>query len=327
MRIVPWCIAAASLCLWMLLTHGTAAAVCTVTETSAAVTDALALGTNFDPLSLAAGSQITGTVSGTCKSLTGAGTVTIMFGNGSNYTGTNRAMKCAACAGPSPFNLLQYQIYETNGTTVFPVAGLAVSCAGNCKSAAGSTYTYNFIGQIIVPSAATSLNDSQIGSYTDSLVATATGTGVAAVNTTISTTGSVAQFCTVSTTTNIGFGSYDPVTVSAVTNGTGVIAITCTRGNAGVTLTLSAGNNSTHATTPQTRAMVGATHGNYISYDIFETNAYATRYPTTAVAESSTVTGGITTPTALSLFGQIPAAAQDVSVDTYSDTVTATINF
>ena len=71
--------------------------------------------------------------------------------------------------------------------------------------------------------------------------------------------------------------------------------------------------------------MIGAVHGNFISYDIFETAAYATRFPTTAVAQ--TITGGVTTPSGISLFGQIPAAPQDVSVDSYSDTVLTTVNF
>jgi spore coat protein U-like protein len=326
-RTRSWLLGAALLCVWMLLSHGRAAAAgtCTVTETSAAVTNSLTLGA-FDPTALAAGTAITGTISGNCKKLT-ANTVVITFSNGSNYTGTNRAMKCAACAGPTPFFLLQYQLFETNGTTVFPTAGVTVTCTTTCTGNPNGTYTYNFVGQILQPVAASSLNDAQIGSYSDAtLTATVTGNGAPAVVTPdIATTATVAVNCTISTTTDIGFGAYNPLTVASVTDSTGVVTVTCTRGNSGITVAVNGGNNAAHATTPQTRAMIGATSGNYLSYDIFETAAYATRFPTTAVAE--TIPTGITTPTLLSLFGQIPAAAQDVSIDTYSDSVQVTVNF
>jgi spore coat protein U-like protein len=145
------------------------------------------------------------------------------------------------------------------------------------------------------------------------------------VNQNVNVSASVAQNCKMTTTTNIAFGAYDPVTVSAVTNATGALSVSCTKAATGITLTLSAGGNSTHAVGPQTRAMIGATNGNFLSYDVFEDSGYATRFPVSAVAES--VTGGITTPTTISLYGQIPAAAQDVAVDTYSDTLVATLNF
>jgi spore coat protein U-like protein len=142
-------------------------------------------------------------------------------------------------------------------------------------------------------------------------------------NSNVNVSATVTQNCTISTTTNIAFGAYDPVTVSAVTNATGAVKLTCTKAATGITLTLNAGTGT--PTAPDTRAMKGATNGNFLSYDIFETGAFATRFPTTPVAE--TVAGGITAPTTVSLFGQIKAAAQDVSVDTYTDTVQATVNF
>ena len=189
-------------------------------------------------------------------------------------------------------------------------------------------YSLPFVAQILLPVGATSFNDSQLGSYSDtSLTATATPTTAGTTGTSVAAgvTATVIQFCTITTTTNIGFGAYDPVTVITATNNTGVVTIACTRGNSGITLTVGAGSHAANATAPSTRAMIGATNGNFISYDIFETGAYATRFPTTAVAE--TISGGITTPSPISLFGQIPAARQDVSVDTYSDTVLTTVNF
>jgi len=290
---------------------------------------ALALDTTFEPPALVAGTQIAGTVSGTCKN-DPANTLTITFSNGANVTGGIRAMLCAACAGPTPYSLLQYQLYETGGAIVFPAGGVLVTCTGvpDCTGGSNGTYSYNFVAQILAPVGGTSFNDSQIGTYSDTgltATATPTTTGTAKTSAAISTTAAVIQFCTISTTTNIAFGAYDPLTVGSATDSTGALKITCTRGNSGITLTVGPGGNAASATAPSTRAMAGVAHGDFISYDIFETAAYATRYPTTPVAQS--IAGGITTPSAISLFGQIPAAPQDVSVDTYSDTVLTTVNF
>jgi spore coat protein U-like protein len=142
-------------------------------------------------------------------------------------------------------------------------------------------------------------------------------------NSNVNVSATVTQNCTISTTTNIAFGAYDPVTVSAVTDATGAVKLTCTKAATGITLTLNAGTGTPVA--PDTRAMKGAANSNFLSYDIYESGTYATRFPTTPIAE--VVSGGITTPTTVSLFGQIKAAPQDVSVDTYSDTVQATVNF
>lgn len=144
-------------------------------------------------------------------------------------------------------------------------------------------------------------------------------------STPVNVSASVTQNCKISNTGNISFGSYDPVTVSAVTQSTGSVSVTCTKGASGITFTLSSGANSANATGPDTRAMKASGSSTYLSYDVYQTNAYATRFPTSAVAE--TVSGGITTPTTISLYGQIKAAAQDVSVDTYTDTLSATVNF
>jgi spore coat protein U-like protein len=320
-----WTFGAVFLAGLMLLFHGNATAAA-ATCAKPTVT-ALALGTTFEPPALVAGTAIAGTVTGTCKNDT-ANTLTITFSNGSNFTGGIRAMKCAACAGPTPFFLLQYQLFESGGAIVIPAGGVLVTCTTSCKTATNGNYSFPFVAQILAPVAATSFNDSQKGTYSDATLtatATPTTTGTAKTSANIGTTATVVQFCTISTTTNIGFGAYNPLTVSTVTDSTGVVTIACTRGNSGITLTVGAGGHAASATAPSTRAMIGATHGNFISYDIFETAAYATRYPITAIAQ--TISGGITTPSPISLFGQIPAAAQDVSVDTYSDTVLTTVNF
>ena len=189
-------VSAATFVALMLLFHGNAnaAASCTAPTISA-----LALGSSFEPPALVAGTQISGTITGTCKKDT-ANTVTITLSNGANFTGGIRAMKCAACAGPTPFFLLQYQLFESGGTVVFPSGGVTVTCSSRVARAARLGRTaFHFVAQILQPVAATSFNDSQIGTYSDTnLKATATPTtaGTTGTSAAASVTATVVQFCT-----------------------------------------------------------------------------------------------------------------------------------
>ncbi|HEY1978205.1 MAG TPA: spore coat protein U domain-containing protein [Candidatus Baltobacteraceae bacterium] len=135
----------------------------------------------------------------------------------------------------------------------------------------------------------------------------------------------VTQNCTITAPVAIAFGAYDPVTVTTATNAAGSVTITCTKAATGVTLTLNDGSGVTATCGSDKRAMTGGTNANALCYDIYEDSSHTTRFPATAVSE--TVSGGITTPSVISLYGQIKAAAQDVSVDSYNDTVQATINW
>lgn len=331
-RAARWLLAGALFCVAVLAARGTAEAAasnCTANQlTSGGATNSIALGSTFMPPALASGTPISATLSGSCKKLT-ANSVNLKFGNGTYYSAGfgYRGVFCAGCAGPSPYNAVYYQIYESDGVTPFPASGVTIACSGDCTTNGGSSYSYTVYFQIVTPSALTSLNDAQIGSYSEAaLVATITGSGdtsPATYNNALSA--GVTQDCVLSVITNIGFGAYNPLTVVLATPATGSVQVTCTRGSSGVTFSVGAGNNSANATAPSTRAMVGVTHGDYLSYDIFEDSGYATRYPTSAIAES--VTGGITLPSSISLYGQIPLPAQNVSADSYSDSVLTTVNF
>jgi spore coat protein U-like protein len=332
-RVARWVVVGALFCAAVFATHGRAEAAppanCTSNQlVSGGSTDSVALDSSFMPPALAPGTAISAVLSGNCKHLT-ANSVNIQLGNGTYYSAGfgYRGVFCAGCAGPSPYNDVYYQVYESDGVTPFPAGGVDVACSGNCTTGGGSSYSYTVYFQIVTPNAITSLNDAQIGSYSDATVtATITGSGETTPGTyNNAISAGVVQDCGLSVVTNIGFGAYNPLTVSAPTEATGGIQITCTRGSSGITFAVGAGNNSTHATAPSTRAMVGATLGDYLSYDIFEDSGYATRYPTTAIAES--ITGGITAPSTLNMYGQIPLPAQNVSADSYSDSVLTTVNF
>src|SRR5947208_10024354 len=59
----------------------------------------------------------------------------------------------------------------------------------------------------------------------------------------LSITATVAQTCSVSATSTLAFGAYDPVVANASTalTGTGSVSIKCTKGSSGITVDLDAG--------------------------------------------------------------------------------------
>lgn len=145
--------------------------------------------------------------------------------------------------------------------------------------------------------------------------------GTSTANLTVSA--SIAQNCTIGAGA-LAFGAYDPVVTnrSSPANASGTMSVTCTKGASGITVGFgSSANAPTGCTAPQ-RCLVNS--GTYLNYNIYPTNAYATVW-TTALSE--TVSGGITSPTTLNVYGQIPGG-QDASIGgSYADTVVATVNF
>ncbi len=140
---------------------------------------------------------------------------------------------------------------------------------------------------------------------------------------TLSVTASVAQNCIVGNAT-LAFGAYDPVVANLSTNDdqSTTIVLTCTKGASGITLGFGNSANAPAGCTAPQRCLVSA--GHYMNYQLYS-DAGRTAVWTTAIAE--TVSGGVTTPTNVTVYGRIPSA-QDASVGaTYTDSVTATINF
>lgn len=140
---------------------------------------------------------------------------------------------------------------------------------------------------------------------------------------TLSVTASVAQKCIVGNAT-LAFGAYDPVVTNHATNldQSTTITLTCTKGASGITLGFGSSANAPAGCTAPQRCLVST--GHYLNYQLYS-NAGRSTVWTTAIAE--TVSGGVTTPTVVTVYGRIPSA-QDASIGaSYTDSVTATINF
>lgn len=149
---------------------------------------------------------------------------------------------------------------------------------------------------------------------------------------TLNVTASIAANCTISTTA-VAFGPYDPVVANAATalNAAGTVIIGCTKGSA-PTITLSLGSNAVGSQ----RNMLNGSNADVLGYQLYQPTS--TALPSTCTFPGTTVWGttgsNIFTPTipaskatrTYSVCGTV-AAGQDVSVGSYSDIVTATVNF
>ena len=145
---------------------------------------------------------------------------------------------------------------------------------------------------------------------------------------------SVTQNCSISTYSALAFATYDPVSINATAalNATGQISVACSKGAVGLTIGM---DNGAHVAGTQ-RQMLGGTSANLLQYNIFQPpsntpNAACTFPGTTAWGASGT--GLLTLTSAPSkvtrvynVCGTVPGG-QDVAADTYSDTISATINF
>jgi spore coat protein U-like protein len=129
-----------------------------------------------------------------------------------------------------------------------------------------------------------------------------------------------APACTVSAT-SVNFGSYNVFTGSA-TDSTGTVTINCNGSVHNIVITLSKGSSSTY----NARTMVKGAE--VLSYNLYRDAACTSVW--------GDGTGGTSTYTdanpannsdiVITVYGRVPAG-QDVSAGSYSDTVSAVINF
>lgn len=156
------------------------------------------------------------------------------------------------------------------------------------------------------------------------------GLGHAATDTaSLSVTATVTKSCTISTNA-VAFGDYDPVAGGNVT-ATGSVVVACTKGASGLTVGL--GNGANYAST--IRNLNGATNSDKLAYSLVQPTAATPGAACPAFGAGTAWIGSATlglssapgkAARTYNVCGQL-AAGQDVSADTYSDTVVATINF
>lgn len=151
----------------------------------------------------------------------------------------------------------------------------------------------------------------------------------ASTSATFPVSANVVANCTVSAT-NLSFGSYDPVTTNAATGSDAYanasLTVACTRNAANVWIGLDAGSNGASAV-GTTRAM-SAGSGNFLNYELYTANpnpAPGAAWGNTALTGKSYIPTS-SAPAALTVYGREPKG-QDAAVGSYTDTITATINY
>ncbi len=145
-------------------------------------------------------------------------------------------------------------------------------------------------------------------------LALAAGNAFAAIgSTTFQVQATVAATCDI-VVTPLNFGTYDVV---AAGNGDQQATITlhCTKG-ATPKVALS-------GTSP--RQMTGGASGDKLTYELYSDSGRTTAWYSAVTASASTSKN---TAIPMTIYGRIPSTAtNDVSADTYTDTVTATVSF
>jgi spore coat protein U-like protein len=146
--------------------------------------------------------------------------------------------------------------------------------------------------------------------------------------TTLSNTTAITANCTF---TASGFtNTYDPIVTNASTpvkDATASITYTCTNGGTGAKIALNDGLNAASGSTDDSplARLKGGTTGDYLNYAMYQDSGYGQiwAYDPAVNEVSATEDGG---PHTVTVYTEIPAG-QNVHVDTYTDTVTATITF
>ena len=134
---------------------------------------------------------------------------------------------------------------------------------------------------------------------------------------------SVAETCVIQAPNDLDFGAYDPggANLAADLDGDADISVRCTKGTDPVEITLSLGGNAAGSQ----RNMLGTNLSETLTYELYSDSGRTTVWGDTA-GNGRDYTAASSGWTDLTVYGRIPAG-QDVSVDSYADTVVAEVNF
>ncbi len=243
--------------------------------------------------------DITGTVTVTCTSGQ-AYDVALNAGLASGATITTRSMVNSSA-------LLGYQLFSNSGRTTN--WGNSSSTGWVAGTGNGSAQAYTIYAQI--PAGETGA----LQSYTDTITASISGTGITTATAQFSVTGTIVKDCTVSAT-NLAFGNY----TGAVNNSTSTVSVNCTSGTT-YTVGLSAGLAT--GATVTTRQMKNGTA--LLNYGLFSNSGHTTNWGNTSATNWVSGTGnGASQP--ITVYGQIPAT-QYVKPGSYTDTITVSVTY
>jgi spore coat protein U-like protein len=139
-------------------------------------------------------------------------------------------------------------------------------------------------------------------------------------------TTTVVASCTISTG-GITFGNYDPVVANATTpaDSNGTVTVACTNGTA-ATIGMSQGSFPTMASTAVAPQRQMGTGSNRVAYGLYTDAARTTVWGDVGTLSAVTYNSTGFAPTTVNIYGRI-AAGLDVVVGSYTDTVTATVQF
>lgn len=142
----------------------------------------------------------------------------------------------------------------------------------------------------------------------------------ASASTSLSVTVTVENNCSIATTA-LALGSYDPIVAndSTALDGTGAVTIACTKG-AVTTVGLGLGSNADGST----RRL--ANGSSYLTYEIYKDPSRSSVWGSSGADLLDTGTSPSKAGRTYTVYGRV-LAGQDVPAGTYSDSVTATVNF
>jgi spore coat protein U-like protein len=244
--------------------------------------------------------DITGTVTVTCTNGQ-AYDIALNAGLASGATITTRSMQNGSA-------LLGYQLFSNSARTTN--WGNSSSTGWVAATGNGSAQVYTIYAQI--PAGETAA----LESFTDTITASTSGTGITTATAQFSVTATVVKDCTISAT-NLTFGNY----TGAVNNSTSTISATCTSGTA-YTVALSAGLAT--GATVTSRSMTGPGSA-LLHYSLFSNSGRTTNWGNTSATNWVSGSGnGAAQP--LTVYGQIPAG-QYVKPGSYTDTITVSVTY
>ena len=144
------------------------------------------------------------------------------------------------------------------------------------------------------------------------IVTLAAAAAIAATDTSsLDVTASVNGTCTISSTTDVAFGVYDPTDSTDNTVGQGSATIRCTKGT----------SYGTYIVRTNTMNGPGA---NTLTYELYTDAARTVAYPDATVGTPDTAPSN--GPISLDIYGKI-TALQDVEAGAYTESVTFTVEY